>query len=73
MAVRHRTGAEPLTRLRISLWLQRSLFVLPKAAIVFSEGLEGPAGQDWELWHRATAKTRLEQRPMTEGPKRNAS
>ena len=72
-AVRQRTGAEPLTRQRISLWLQRSLFVLPKAAILFSEGLEGPAGQDWELRHRAAAKTRLEQRPMTEGPRRYAS
>ena len=61
------------TRLRISLWLQRSLFVLPTAAILFSGGLEGPAGQDWELRHRAAAKTRLEQRPMTEGPRRDAS
>ena len=48
-------------------------FLLPTAAILFSEGLEGPARQDWELRHRAAAKTRLEQRPMTEGPKRNAS
>ena len=61
------------TRQRISLWLQRSLFVLPRAAILFSEGLEGPARQDWELRHRAAAKTRLEQRPMTEGPRQNAS
>ena len=61
------------TRRRISLWLQGSLFLLPTAAILFSEGLEGPARQDWELRHRAAAKTRLEQRPMTEGPKRNAS
>ena len=61
------------TRLRISLWLQRSLFVLPTAAILFSGGLEGPARQDWELRHRAAAKTRLEQRPMTEGPRRYAS
>ena len=50
-----------------------AFFVLPTAAILFSEGLEGPAGQDWELRHRAVAKTRLEQRPMTEGPRRNAS
>ena len=48
-------------------------FLLPTAAILFSEGLEGPARQDWELRHRASAKTRLEQRPMTEGPRRNAS
>ena len=48
-------------------------FLLPKAAILFSGGLEGPAWQDWELRHWATAKTRLEQRPMTEGPRRNAS
>ena len=61
------------TRQRISLWLQGSLFVLPTAAILFSGGLEGPARQDWELRHRAAAKTRLEQRPMTEGPRRNAS
>ena len=38
-----------------------------------SGGLEGPARQDWELRHRAAAKTRLEQRPMTEGTRRNAS
>ena len=48
-------------------------FLLPSAAISFSEGLEGPARQDWELRHRADAKTRLEQRPMTEGPRRYAS
>ena len=48
-------------------------FLLPKAAILFSVGLEGPARQDWELRHRAAAKTRLEQRPMTEDPRRNAS
>ena len=47
-------------------------FVLPTAAILFSGGLEGPAGQDWELRHRAAAKTRLEQRPMTKGPRRDA-
>ena len=51
---------------------QGSLFVLPTAAILFSGGLEGPAGQDWELRHRAAAKTRLEQRPMTKGPRRDA-
>ena len=67
-----RTGAS-LTRRRISLWLQGSLFVLPTAAILLSVGLEGPARQDWELRHGAAAKTRLEQRPMTEGPRRNAS
>ena len=36
-------------------------FLLPSAAILFSGGLEGPAGQDWELRHWAAAKTRLEQ------------
>ena len=36
-------------------------FELPTAAILFSEGLEGPARQDWGLRHRAAAKTRLEQ------------
>ena len=64
---------EHSTRQRISLWLQRSLFLLPTAAILCSGGLEGPARQDWELRHRAAAKTRLEQRPMTEGPRRYAS
>ena len=48
-------------------------FVLPMAAILFSGGLEGPARQDWELRHWAAAKTRLEQRPMAEGPRRYAS
>ena len=48
-------------------------FVLPRAAILFSGGLEGPARQDWELRHWAAAKTHLEQRPMTEGPRRYAS
>ena len=48
-------------------------FVLPTAAILFSGSLEGPARQDWGLLHGAAAKTRLEQRPMTEGPRRNAS
>ena len=48
-------------------------FVLPTAAILFSGDLEGPARQDWELRHRAAAKMRLEQRPMTEGPRRYAS
>ena len=48
-------------------------FLLPSAAILFSGGLEGPAWQDWELRHWAAAKTRLEQRPMTEGPRRYAS
>ena len=61
------------TSRRILLWLHGSLFVLPTAAILFSGGLEGPARQDWELRHRAAAKTRLEQRPMTEGPRRYAS
>ena len=49
------------------------IFLLPTAAILFSVGLVGPARQDWELRHRAAAKTRLEQRPMTEGPRRYAS
>ena len=64
---------EYLTRRRILLWLQGSLFVLPTAVILFSGGLEGPARQDWELRHRAAAKTRLEQKPMTEGTRRDAS
>ena len=34
-----------LTRRRILLWLQGSLFVLPTAVILFSGGLEGPAGR----------------------------
>ena len=38
-----------------------------------SWGLRRSAGQDWELRHWAAAKTRLEQRPMTEGPRRYAS
>ena len=67
-----RTGA-PLTRRRISLWLRGAFFVLPTAAILFSGDLEGPAWQDWDLRHRTAAKTRLEQRPMTEDPRRNAS
>ena len=46
-------------------YCQRQLF--------FSGGLEGPARQDWELRHGAAAKTRLEQRPMAEGPRRYAS
>ena len=49
-AVRQRIGIS--TRRRISLWLQRSLFVLPTAAILFSGGLEGPARQGWDLHHR---------------------
>ena len=48
-------------------------FLLPTAAILISEGLEGPARQDWELRHKAAAKTRLEQSPVTEGPRRYAS
>ena len=40
--------------------------MLPKAAILFCGSLEGPARQDWGLLQRAAAKTRLEQRPMTE-------
>ena len=48
-------------------------FLLPSAAFLFSEGLEGPARQDWVLRHWAAAKTRLEQRPMAEGPRQYAS
>ena len=48
-------------------------FLLPTVAILFSGGLEGPAWQDWELRHWAAAKMRLEQRPMAEGPRRDAS
>ena len=36
-------------------------------------GLRRSCRQDWELRHRAAAKTRLEQRPMTEGPRRVVS
>ena len=36
-------------------------------------GLRRSCRQDWVLRHRAAAKTRLEQSPMTEGPRRNAS
>ena len=34
-------------------------FVLPTAAILFSEGLEGPAWQDWELRHRVLPRLAL--------------
>ena len=36
-------------------------------------GLRRSCRQDWELRHWAAGKTRLEQRPMTEGPRRDAS
>ena len=66
-----RTGASHQAKdIVVAPW---ELFVLPTAAILFSGGLEGPARQDWELRHRAAVKTRLEQRPMTEDPRRNAS
>ena len=70
-AVRQRTGISPGEGYRCGS--RGAYFVLPTAAILFSGGLEGPAWQDWELRHWAAAKTRLEQRPMTEGPRRNAS
>ena len=72
-AVRQRMGAEPPPGEGYRCGSRGAYFVLPTAAILFSEGLEGPAGQDLELRYRAAAKTRLEQRPMTEGPRRNAS
>ena len=70
-AVRQRKGISPGKGYRCGS--RGAYFVLPTAAILFSEGLEGPARQDWELRHRTAAKTRLEQRPMTEGPRRHAS
>ena len=72
-AVRQRIGAEPSPGEGYRCGSRGAYFLLPTAAILFSGGLEGPAGQDWELRHRAAAKTRLEQRPMTEGPRRDAS
>ena len=72
-AVRHRIGAEPPTGEGYCCGSRGAYFLLPMAAILFSVGLEGPARQDWELRHWAAAKTCLEQRPMTEGPRRNAS
>ena len=72
-AVRQRIGAEPPLGEGYRCGSRGAYFVLPTAAILFSGGLEGPAWQDWELRHRAAAKTRLEQRPMTEGPRRDAS
>ena len=68
----HRTGNSPPGK-GYRCGSRGAYFVLPTAAILFSEGLEGPAGQDLELRYRAAAKTRLEQRPMTEGPRRDAS
>ena len=64
---------EAFTRRGYCCGSRGAYFLLPKAAILFSGGLEGPAWQDWELRHRAAAKTRLEQRPMTKGTRRNAS
>ena len=72
-AVRQRIGAEPLTRRRISLWLQGSLFFTANGSYFVFWGLRRSCRQDWELRHRAAAKTRLEQRPMTEGLRRDAS
>ena len=71
-AVRQRMGAEPSPVKGNRCGSVGAYFVLPTAAILFSGGLEGPAGQDWELRHRAAAKTRLEQRPMTKGTRRDA-
>ena len=68
----HRTGNSPPVE-GYRCGSRGAYFVLPSAAILFSGGLEGPARQDWELRHWAAAKTRLEQRPMTEGPRRYAS
>ena len=68
----HRTGNSPPGK-GYRCGSRGAYFLLPTAAILFSGGFEGSAGQDWELRHWAAAKTRLEQRPMTGGPKRNAS
>ena len=64
---------ELLTSQRISLWLQGSLFCTAKGSYFVFWGPRRSCRQDWELRHRAAAKTRLEQRPMTEGPRRYAS
>ena len=72
-AVRQRMGAEPPPGEGYRCGSRGAYFLLPTAAILFCGGLEGPARQDWELRHRTAAKTRLEQRPMTEDPRRNAS
>ena len=61
------------TRRRILLWLQGSLFFTANGSYFVFWGLRRSCRQDWELRHWAGAKTRLEQRPMTEGPRRNAS
>ena len=62
-----------LTRRRILLWLQGSLFCTANGSYFVFWGLRRSCRQDWELRHWAAAKTRLEQRPMTEGPRRYAS
>ena len=67
----HRTGNSPPVK-GYRCGSRGAYFVLPRAAILFSGGLEGPAWQDWELRHRAAAKTHLEQRPMTKEPRRYA-
>ncbi len=48
-------------------------FCTAKGSYFVFWGLRRSCRQDWELRHWAAAKTRLEQRPMTEGPRRDAS
>ena len=59
----------PLCRKALLQLLQSALWEQTPQSEVFAS----MTAQDWELRHRAAAKTRLEQRPMTEEPRRYAS